>query len=242
MSPHTRNMDTEIVESKAPAAGDPEARTRESLLLRVRNWGDDASWQEFFDIYWKIIYALAIRSGLSEFEAEEIVQSTMISLAKNIPTFEYDPKAGSFRAWVCTQARWKISDHIRCRAREAKVVEPHFLTSPNTPHTGTVTGTPDERNALAAFVNKEWDEALAEVALAEVKRQVSPKQFQIFDLYVVKNWPLRQISKTMKVSIANVYLTKSRIVRLLQKVKRDLESKMERSEFNAHQESLRKKP
>ena len=223
-------MDIEIGESNRAAPGELEARTRESLLLRVRNWGDDASWQEFFDIYGKIIYALATRAGLSEFEAEEIVQSTMISLAKSIRTFAYDPQAGSFRAWVCTQARWKITDHARRRAREAGFIHRPFLTGPDTPHTGTVTGTPDERDALAAFINKDWDEAVAEVALAEVKRQVSPKHFQIFDLYVVKNWPIRQVSKTMKVSLASVYLTKSRVVRLLKKLKGELEKKLERSE------------
>jgi RNA polymerase sigma-70 factor (ECF subfamily) len=235
-------MEFQKGEPNQPAIGEPEARTRESLLLRVRNWGDDASWQEFFDIYWKIIYALAIRAGMSEIEAEEIVQSTMISLANSIRTFEYDPKVGSFRAWVCTQARWKITDHARRRAREGEVIQRRVPTKPNTPHTGTVTGTPDERNALAAFVNKDWDEAVAEVALAEVRRQVSAKHFQIFDLYVVKNWPIRRVSKTMKVSLATVYLTKSRIVRRLKKLKGELEKQLERSEAVIHKPNNHKKP
>lgn len=223
-------MDSETRESGNSALRGQEAHTRESLLLRVRNWGDDASWQEFFNIYWKIIYARATRAGMSEFEAEEIVQSTMISLANSIRTFKYNPKAGSFRAWVHTQTRWKITDFARRRAREAELIQREFQTHRTTPHTSTIDRVPDERDALSVSVNQDWDEAVAAVALAQLKSQVSPKHYQIFDLYMVKQWPLRQVSRTMKVSVANVYLTKSRLVRLLKVIKSELDKKLKHSE------------
>ena len=213
---------------------EPNARTRESLLRRVRNWGDDESWQEFFNIYWKIIYTLAVRSGLTECEAEEIVQATMISVANNIRTFEYDPRAGKFRTWVCNQARWKIADHLRRRSRENALVPRRSKPNPALTGTDTVARVPDERDSLAAFVDKDWDEAIAEVALARVRSQVNPKQFQIFDLFVVKNWPVRRVSQTMKVSAAYVYLTKSRIVRLLKRQKSEMEKELQRSEAAVH--------
>ena len=71
--------------------------TRSSLLDRLRNWEDQASWQEFFNTYWKFIYSMAIRSGLSEQEAEDGVQETVLSIAKKMPEFVYDPAVCSFR-------------------------------------------------------------------------------------------------------------------------------------------------
>ena len=38
--------------------------TRSSLVRRLHNWEDDRGWQQFFDTYWKLIYAVAIKSGL----------------------------------------------------------------------------------------------------------------------------------------------------------------------------------
>jgi len=30
--------------------------TRQSLLGRLKDWEDQASWREFFDTYWRLIY------------------------------------------------------------------------------------------------------------------------------------------------------------------------------------------
>ena len=38
--------------------------TRNSLLHRLKDWADDASWREFFDAYWELIYNLARRAGV----------------------------------------------------------------------------------------------------------------------------------------------------------------------------------
>jgi len=46
--------------------------TRRSLLSRLKNWKDQASWQEFFDTYAKLIHSVAIKAGLSDAEAQEM--------------------------------------------------------------------------------------------------------------------------------------------------------------------------
>ena len=54
--------------------------TRESLLSRLKDWDDDEGWSEFFKIYRQSFFATAIKSGLREHEAEEVVQETITSL------------------------------------------------------------------------------------------------------------------------------------------------------------------
>ena len=63
-------------------------------------------------------------------------------------------------------------------------------------------------------------------ALARVKRQVKPRQYQIFDLYVVKGWPVDQVRQTLGVSATQVYLAKFRISNLVKKEVRKLEAEM----------------
>ena len=81
---------------------DPDelAPTRQSLLERLRDLDDAAAWQEFFDTYWKLIYASAIRFGLSDDEAEEVVQETVICVARKMDTFQYQPGTCSFKGWL----------------------------------------------------------------------------------------------------------------------------------------------
>src|SRR5438309_8508414 len=74
--------------------------TRHSLLRRVKNWEDQASWEEFFKIYWKLIYGVAIKAGLTDAEAQDVVQETIMNAAKNIKGFEIGSERGSFKAWL----------------------------------------------------------------------------------------------------------------------------------------------
>ena len=67
--------------------------TRATLIQRLKNWQDQSSWQDFFDTYWKLIYGVAIKGGLTATEAQDVVQETMIAVARHMPTFKYDPKS-----------------------------------------------------------------------------------------------------------------------------------------------------
>lgn len=53
--------------------------------------------------------------------------------------------------------------------------------------------------------------------MARIKDQVAPKQFQMFQLYVLKELPAVDVARTFNVTVAQVYLAKHRISTLLQK-------------------------
>src|SRR5215471_16235820 len=91
--------------------------TRRSLLSRLRNWEHEDSWREFFDTYWRLVYNFAIKAGLDEAGAQDAVQETIISVAKQMPSFRYDPKLGSFKSWLLQIARRRVADQLRQRYR-----------------------------------------------------------------------------------------------------------------------------
>ena len=76
---------------------DASLATRASLLDRLRDVEDQPSWQRFFDTYWRLIHGVALKAGLTEVEAQEVVQETVISVARHLPEFRYDPKVCSFK-------------------------------------------------------------------------------------------------------------------------------------------------
>src|SRR5437763_9804802 len=94
--------------------------TRRSLVDRLGNWDDQRRWQEFFDTYWKLIYSAARKSGLTEVEAEEVVQETVITVAKNVGKLRYDPNVGSFKGWLLNITRWRIADQFRKRTPDGQ--------------------------------------------------------------------------------------------------------------------------
>ena len=210
-----------IVESAKPEF----IPTRQTLLERMRGEGDEASWHEFFETYWKLIYNAGRKGGLSDAEAQDVVQETIISVYKSLPEFEYDPKAGSFKAWLLKLTRWRVVDQLRRRRTENRISK------------GLKAGEEAERAEVeevedpSAFVpdsywDEEWERNLYEAALERAKGKLPPKQFQIFDLYVLKEWPVGKVKDVLGVSATQVYLAKHRVSRALKKEMRTLEKQL----------------
>ena len=107
--------------------------TRASLLGRLKDWKDEASWKVFFETYWKLIYNAAIKAGLTDAEAQDVVQETVISVSKSMPSFEYDAVGGSFKSWLLKLTAWRIVDQKRRRD-----VRPAQRRSDSTTRTATV--------------------------------------------------------------------------------------------------------
>ena len=76
---------------------------------------------------------------------------------------------------------------------------------------------------LDALWEREWQENLLEAAIARVKKKVDPKQFQIFDCYVRKEWPAQKVAERLRVSVGQVYLARHRVAALLKKEIKTLE-------------------
>ena len=194
--------------------------TRYSLLSRLQNWDDQDSWKDFFDTYWRLIYAVALKSGLTETEAQEVVQETIISVAKNIQKFKRDRKLGSFKGWLRNLTRWRIADQLRKRTRlgheEIEVAGNDFsgLDMAEIPASAE-----DE-----SVWEDEWRANLMKVALENVKRRVKEEHYQMFDFYVVKEWPVAKVARTLGVSAGQVYLAKFRLSALIRKEIRRLET------------------
>ena len=92
------------------ASGSPA--TRESLLLRLPDHGDDEAWAEFLELYQPLLQKLAIGWGLQQADAAEVVQDTLPAVARSIDGFRRQPRSGAFRAWLTQIARRKLIDHL----------------------------------------------------------------------------------------------------------------------------------
>jgi RNA polymerase sigma-70 factor (ECF subfamily) len=196
---------------KVQNPNDELMRTRTTLINRLKNWQDQASWEAFFETYWRLIYGVAVKSGLTETEAQDVVQETMIAVAKHMPNFQYDRNVGSFKAWLMNMTRWRISDQFRQRDL---VNRPH----PHGEAGSNAADSPDMENIvdgairdMQAVWDEEWKVALFEAAMAKVKRSLDPRQYQIFDFFVNKGWPPPKIAETFGIPVGQVYLTKHRV-------------------------------
>jgi RNA polymerase sigma-70 factor (ECF subfamily) len=211
--------------------------TRRTLLERLKDRDDTPSWREFFEIYWRLIYSVARKYGLSDFEAQEVVQETIISVSRNIDKFQCDAKRGSFKSWLLTMSRWRILDQVRQRDQHLKDFNRDSERGASERHTDTIDRIPDPNdNGMNAVWEEEWRSNLASLAMERVRKRVDPMHYQIFHLNAVKDFPVAKICEMFGVPANRVYVIKSRISALIRKEVRALESIPDHQPLPSHDE------
>lgn len=207
--------------------------TRSSLLKRLQSGDDPDSWREFYRVYSGLICSLAMKAGLTPDEAEEVVQETAVGVARRLPEFVYDPKVCRFKTWLLNLTRWRISNQLRKRGRlnqasfgmEARGV----AALDDTSGTSALHRIPDPATPeFGAEWDAAWEKNLITQAVKRVRERIEDRQFQVFDLYVLKGWPPGDVAKTLDISIARVYLTKHRVAAQVKQEVRRLEKVAER--------------
>jgi RNA polymerase sigma factor (sigma-70 family) len=188
--------------------------TRRSLLDRLKHWDDHESWRSFFETYWMLIYNTARAAGLTDPEAQDVVQETVIGVFKRMPEFQYK-ESGSFKSWLLQLTTWRIKDQLRRRNRDNALGK--RLVEDAVGNAAVENVADPDGVALEKAWEEEWESTLMEAAVQRAKKKVDSKQFQLFDLYVVKKWPMSRITKTMGVNPGNVYLAKHRVGKLIQR-------------------------
>lgn len=199
--------------------------TRATLISRLKNWQDQASWQDFFDTYWKLIYGLARKFGLNDEDAQDVVQETLMSVAQQMPNFEYDPKLGSFKSWLRTLIRWRITDHLRKRNPAVSVPLDHDSDADDSSF--ALRELPDKKaQSIDQLYEQEWQKNLLDAAIDRVKRKIDPQKYQVFDFYVNKEWSPEKVASAFKISVDQVYLAKHRVTEMIKSEVKRLESEM----------------
>ena len=193
--------------------------TRRTLLSRLRNLDDQESWRTFFNLYWRLLYNVARKSGLDDGGAQEIVQDTVIAVARKMPEFRYDPARGTFRQWLLRITRRRIIDHLRRIYRQPPRAEvaPESLDQDEA-HAAAIID--QSASAIDAAWNEEWEKSTFDAALARVRAEINPRHFQVFDYCVLKDWPASKVAATLGLNAAQVYLAKHRVVQAMKQAVR----------------------
>ena len=185
--------------------------TRYSLLSRLQNRDDHKSWREFFDRYWRLIFSVAIQAGLSDAEAQDVVQETVICVCRDLEKFKRDRRLGTFKGWLRNIIRWRIRDQLRKRGRLVRPVSDRGQPAP------VMEEVPEDKSVLESHWEAEWRANLFEAALGRIKQRVREEHYQIFQLHAIEGLPVLKVARTLNVNAAQVYLVKHRISALVKK-------------------------
>lgn len=187
--------------------------TRSSLLRRLQKPDAEEAWTEFCARYAAVVQRVARRAGLREEDSADVVQEVMLSLSKALPQFEYRPDQCSFRTWLFRVIRARIIDHRRRENRRGAIPFSQLESDHGSDALESLVGV-DESSFQTIWEN-EWKETVWRQALDEIRQRVSPRQFQIYEAVVLKEWPVKTACSRLGVNSAQVYLARHRVTRAL---------------------------
>ncbi len=150
----------------APESGDT---TSLSLLVRVRDPGDEQAWREFGARYSELVLRYCLKRGLQRVDSEDVRQQVWINLAKGMRNFEYDPKRGRFRGYLGRVVRNAVARHFSRHASKDLALDSAVLAS-----------TPANTNDHDESWNQEWVNHHYRLAMVQIEAKYEQRSVAVF--------------------------------------------------------------
>jgi RNA polymerase sigma-70 factor (ECF subfamily) len=179
--------------------------TRVTLLERVRDLKDAASWNQFDGIYRPLIFGYLLSLDLKEHDAQEVTQEVFQRLVAILPTFELDRQRGRFRSylWRLTQntlVEWARRRKVRNRAEKEWVRKLCEIDE-------------SEGQVLEKTFRDRHCKRILEVVLPQAQATVSPTAWVCFEGRLLQDRPAAAIAAELAISANLVYVNASRVLK-----------------------------
>lgn len=178
--------------------------THTALLVGLQAPCNDEVWSDFCARYQPLLISVGRRLGLSEQDAQDAAQDTLLAFAEGYRKGHYDRSKGRLRTWLFGIAVKKIRDVQRRNGRNFVVVEPVDKTS-------ILNGLADEHSVSQVW-ESEWEKRVFQACLENVCRHMEVSTVQAFELFVLKEWPADKVAAHLGLSRNAVFKAKRRVL------------------------------
>ena len=189
--------------------------TRQTLIQRLKDVGNDEAWKEFYDFYKQSIIGWAVHFGCSPAKADDVFQETMVCLLRKISSFEYDPSK-RFHSYLKTIVKGRCYDLFR---KESRYIAASGDNSENEHLNSTLDLlSPEKTESITLENDNIWLNSLIQQALRRVYDKVDQQTYKSFCMYVLENCSVNEVSKRLgNLRIGTIYQQKSRMLQMLEK-------------------------
>jgi RNA polymerase sigma-70 factor (ECF subfamily) len=176
-----------------------------SLLEKLRRpaAGDlQDAWRRFVHLYTPLLFARTRRLGVPEADMDDVVQDVFAVLARQMATFRYEP-GQRFRGWLWTILLNKWRDRLRQRQAAPALGPDSALQAASSP------------DNVAEQTEEDYRAYLVGRALELMKAEFAEADWRACWEFVVSGRPAADVARELGLSVNQVYLAKSRILRRL---------------------------
>jgi RNA polymerase sigma-70 factor (ECF subfamily) len=181
--------------------------TSASLLERLRNSPDEASWRRLDDLYQPLIRHWLLRDPSLRDDADDIVQEVMSVLVRELPGFRRR-RNGSFRRWLRTITANRVAALYRSRKNRPVALGCPLEESP-------LTQLADPNSELSRQWDREHDRYVLSRLMELIAPLFEPTTLAAFRRVAVDGIAPAQAAEELGLSLNAVLVAKSRVLSTL---------------------------
>jgi RNA polymerase sigma-70 factor (ECF subfamily) len=197
------------------AGPDAPSSTSSSLLERVKARQPEA-WGRLVDLYAPLVYRWCRQLGLRAADAGDVVQEVFGSVVSSIDDFRGSEHRGSFRAWLRSITRHRVSDHFRRQHGQPEAVGGSSVQQ-------ELRQLPQPDGPPSASDSTHSEDPLWRRALELVRAEFEDRTWRAFWRVVVDAQRPADVADELGMTIHAVYKAKSRVLRRVRQQLGDLE-------------------
>ena len=186
--------------------------TRQSLLLRAKT-GEEDAWKDLTGLYRPLIIGWLNRQGVPAVDLEDLSQDVLLSVVRHLPSFAHSGRRGAFRSWLRTIVVSRTTDYWRAAVASTQA-------SGGSGATAALQQIADPDSDL----NRQWDEEhdryVLRCLLDLVEEEFEPTTLRAFRRLALEGASGAEVSRELGLSVAAVYVAKSRV---LQRIRQEAE-------------------
>lgn len=190
--------------------------TSTALLEGLLEQQNAKAWQQFNQLYRPMVVAFARKLGLSEVDAEDAAQETLIAFVRAYRDGAYDRTKGRLRSWVFGIAHKKVLDIRRRWGRE-------MVLADKTQGTAYMESLMSPEDMEKQLWEPEYHRAVLRICLDMVRPQVQEKTFRAFELVVFEGLSGNEAAEQLDMTANAVFIAKNRILAKVRVLRKQIE-------------------
>lgn len=173
--------------------------TRSSLLRRVRDPADQASWREFVALYQPLLRRAVRIGGVPDACVDDVVQQVFVRLLAALPRFELDRSRGRFRDWLWRLTHNVVVDQLRRHGRQEAAEQRWREQQPGEEPV------PDDWR-------EDYHRRVLAFALQRVQGDTQPGTWACFQRHLLQGQRAADVAEQLGLSTRAVYVNASRVL------------------------------
>ena len=188
-------------------------KTRQTLIGRARDPNDGKAWGEFTDYYASFIRMVLMQLRAPQEDLEDLSQTILVKLWKNLSTVELDRDHARFRSWLGAVIRNTFYTHCS-QSSSRKRRETKAAVADVVP--------PD----IEGIIESEWRKHIIALVIERLNASFSGKAMEVFTM-TLDGKSVDEIASELELTKDSVYVLRNRVQSRFRKEARQLRTYLE---------------